>query len=95
MNDYPSSYVARPRPLFVLSGFETGPQQEEIAVPLRNGPQITSSSPLCTGQYATQILNEFLRFDPDRLPSETGNAPADSRTIQVTVKPIGRVGSPL
>lgn len=92
MNDYPSSYVARPRPLFVISGFATTVQRDETAPPLRNGPRIVSSSPLCTGNYAKQILHTFLQYDPEQTSSDSGNVPGDSKTIQVKIKTAERVG---
>ena len=63
MEDYPASYVARPCPFVLLSGFHEPP--EAVALPdiLRNGPLVGSQGSALKGQYAQMLLQQFLEFD--------------------------------
>lgn len=91
MEDYPASYVARPRPLLALSGFAAGTpggaDDVENQRPFRHGPRISSGRPLLDGDFANRLMQEFLAFDPGNLPTS-----ADLRPMHFRMRPIGRVG---
>lgn len=89
MDAYPPSYVARPRPLVLLSGFATGPPvpPSEPERPFRYGPRLSSGSPLVDGELASRFLREFLAYDPGDRPTE-----ADIKPMHFRVKAVGRVG---
>lgn len=88
MEEYPASYVARPRPLIFLSGFAAGNSIEEPdnERPFKHGPRISSKSPLVASDTADRLMHELLTFDPGNLPVGTNLKPMHFR-----VKTIGRV----
>jgi len=63
MEDYPASYVARPCPFILLSGFDEAPEVAVLPDILRNGPLVGSQGPALKGQYAQMLLQQFLAFD--------------------------------
>lgn len=87
MEDYPASYVARPRPLVVLSGFDSSDYITVSSELLRNGPQISSDSPIITGEHGKRLLEGFLALDSDG-SKDTGQS---STAPQFRVKATGRV----
>jgi len=74
MEDYPASYLTRPCPFIILSGFAEPPEAATIPDVLRNGPLVGSQGTALRGQYSQSILQQFLAFD-----YATGNSKYASR----------------
>lgn len=87
MEDYPASYVARPRPLLVLSGFDVGDDGTSSLELLKNGPSISSDSPVISGEHGKNLLKDFLALDSNGLKDVAQPA----INLQFRIKAVGRV----
>jgi len=85
MEEYPRSYVAPVRPLVVFSGLSRTTYESEHEIQ-RNGPAVSSESPVVTGPLAQGLLDRL--YSLNKVPSQAGD---DARVPQFTIKACGRV----
>jgi hypothetical protein len=95
MEAFPPTYVEHQLPLVVLSGLgeRQNAGQNGPSLPRQeSGTRITTTSPECTSERASQLLDQLLQdgrdeaWNPSALPGPTGQ-------LKYYMKAIGRVGT--
>jgi hypothetical protein len=87
MDDYPSSYTARPRPLLFLAGLGNEVDASSVPEKLKSGPKVELRGPSVAEEYGAVILKQFQAHDVrDPIKPRIG-----SDALQFRIRAIGKV----
>jgi hypothetical protein len=88
MDDYPSAYTLRPRPLLFLVGLGDTLDAASVPEKLKNGPSIELRGPSIDHEHGTAVLKQFQAHDVrDASKPRVGNDASQFR-----IRAIGKVG---
>lgn len=96
MEAYPEILVSHNLPFVLLSGLElsgdTHADASESSVAAGIGIKITARSPICTGQAAQHLRDEFVKTDGSHRPWNTGDDTEATKALTFKIRTVGRVG---
>ncbi|KAK5675092.1 hypothetical protein LTS10_012166 [Elasticomyces elasticus] len=91
MQAYPEEYAQHNLPLVFLSGL--GKRQDDgVSAPSgqENGTRVSNSSAECSGDRASQLLDQFVALDGSKQPWNSQALPGPSSTLRWRMRAIGR-----
>lgn len=96
MEDLPEEYTQHNLPLVLLSGLGLGDcVLQDPNAKQSNGTRLVINTPECVGERAPQLLDQFVKRDGSLSAWNAGTLPGPGGSIRYSMKPIGRVGTPL
>ncbi|EMD01067.1 hypothetical protein BAUCODRAFT_194601 [Baudoinia panamericana UAMH 10762] len=91
MQAYPQTYTVHNLPLVLLSGLGQRDVDTPANIPrLESGTRIATASDVCTGDRASQLLDQFLRQDGSQQAWNATALPGPSAAMKYRMKAIGR-----